>query len=362
MISFYKKYWRTVFDIGLIVLTVYLIMLAFSHLWKIAAPIFLAVVIFYIIEPLAKFLHRGKIKKSFASAVSILVFVLIALALVTTAGVIFVAQISNLIAKIPVYSEILKNQIILLTDMLQEKINTLPPDITTKVEEYTGKATEQSAVFITWLLSNLLTFLTSFSTFIINFSIGVILAYFLSVEIETWNRIAKTKTPKTFKTAFYFLKENVLKGLVSYIKAQLKLITITFIIVLAGLLVLNVTNSFSIALLSGLFDLLPLLGVSTLFIPWIIYLFIVGQTKLGISLSVLLGVILATRQFLEPKITGDSLGVSAFTMLSFMIISLSLFGVAGLILSPILIILIKSLYEQGYLQQWIRVPEEEYDP
>lgn len=98
-----------------------------------------------------------------------------------------------------------------------------------------------------------------------------------------------------------------------------------------------------------------------MFIPWIIYLFIVGQTTLAIWLSAVLLVILLVRQILEPKLVGDSLGVSAFTMLSFMIVSLSLFGVAGLILSPILIILIKSLNDQGYLKRWIRKPAEEYE-
>jgi predicted PurR-regulated permease PerM len=64
---------------------------------------------------------------------------------------------------------------------------------------------------------------------------------------------------------------------------------------------------------------------------------------------------------LEPKITGNTLGVSAFTMLSFMIVSLSLFGVAGLILSPVLIILLKALMDQGYLRRWIRLPKEEFE-
>ena len=51
----------------------------------------------------------------------------------------------------------------------------------------------------------------------------------------------------------------------------------------------------------------------------------------------------------------------AFTFVfTFMIISLSLFGVAGVILSPVLIILIKALHTQGYLQRWIRKPINEY--
>lgn len=96
-------------------------------------------------------------------------------------------------------------------------------------------------------------------------------------------------------------------------------------------------------------------------IPWIIYLFIVGNTSLAIGLIVLLAVVMVVRQLLEPKITGNSIGVSsAFLMLSFVILSSSLFGIAGLILSPILLILLKELLQQGYLQQWIYLPQEEF--
>ncbi|MNR30868.1 hypothetical protein D3C85_1483440 [compost metagenome] len=70
---------------------------------------------------------------------------------------------------------------------------------------------------------------------------------------------------------------------------------------------------------------------------------------------------LIVRQLLEPKITGNSIGVSsAFLMLAFVIFSMSAFGVAGLILSPILLILIKELIQQGYLQRWIYLPQEEF--
>jgi len=202
---------------------------------------------------------------------------------------------------------------------------------------------------------------SSVTSFFINAGIGLILAYFLSIEIIDWKKIANTHTPNTFKKAFFFLRDNVLKGIWIYIKAQAILISVTFVVILLALLIMGVKHAFIIALVAGIFDVLPLLGVSTIFIPWITYLFIVGDTQLAIMLTILWLVVVLTRQFLEPKITGDSLGVSAFTMLSFMIISLSLFGVAGLILSPILLILIKALIDQGYIANWIRKPVGEYD-
>lgn len=361
MLSFYKKYYKTAFDIGLMALTIYLFMLAFSYLYRIATPIFLALAIFAIIEPLARFLNRKGVKKSIASALSTLVFVLVILGVIIGAGAIFTTQLYQLTQKIPTYALVLQQTLFNSMGYWEEKLDAIPPEWLDKAMEYSALVTEKGASLATTVLGALFGMVTSVSSFVFNFAIGVILAYFLSVEAASWKRFATDKTPRTFKNAFFFLKENVLKGIVTYVKAQMKLISLTFAIIFIALLLLGVDNAFTIALLSAIFDVLPLLGVSTVFIPWIIYLFVVGNIQLAVWLIVLLVVVLGTRQFLEPKITGDSLGVSAFTMLSFMIVSLSLFGVAGVILSPVLIILVKALYDQGYLRRWIRLPEEEYD-
>jgi sporulation integral membrane protein YtvI len=361
MRTFYQKYWRTAFDIGLIILTVFLIMWTFSFLYKIAAPIFLAFFIYWMVEPFARFLHKRKLKKSIATGISMLIFIIVILSLLAGAAIIFIAQITNLTDKLPYYTKIVQEQIVIQTEYLSGKFNALPDNMSDKVREYGTAIADKASYFIGWLLTKLVGMISSLSTFVLNFVIAIILAYFLSVEIESWKRLTEEKTPNTFKKAFTFLRVNVLKGITSYIKAQSKLIAITFILVFIALLLLGVNNAFSIALLSALVDIIPLLGVSAVFIPWIIYLFIVGETSLAIWLIGVLLFVILVRQILEPKLVGDSLGVSAFTMLSFIIISLSLFGVAGLILSPILIILIKSLHDQGYLKRWIRMPAEEYD-
>lgn len=361
MLSFYKKYWKTAFDIALIVLTVFLIMYTFSFLYRIAAPIFIALVIFWIIEPFARFLHRRKIKKSIATGISMFAFILIMLGLITGASALFIGQVTALATNIPKYSRVLQQYIEFYAEDLGARIAALPPEVIDKAREYLGIVATKGADFSAWALLKLVSLVSSMSGFIFDFVVGIILAYFLSVEIDVWKKHAREKTPRTFKTAFTFLRENVLKGLAGYVKAQLILISLTFAVIYISLTLLGVESAFSISLLAAVFDLLPLLGVSTVFIPWIVYLLIVGNTSLALWLGGLLLVVVLLRQILEPKITGDSLGVSAFTMLSFMIVSLSLFGVAGLILSPVLIILVKALYEQGYLRRWIRLPEEEYD-
>ncbi|QHW30583.1 AI-2E family transporter [Paenibacillus rhizovicinus] len=361
MLSFYRKYWRTAFDIALIVVTVWLIMYVFSYMYRIATPIFLSFIIYLFIEPPARWLCRLGMKKSIASGISVLVFTLVIVAAFVGAGYIVTSQILGLADKLPTYQHLLVDQFQSNTGKLQERISGLPPDVVDKAEEVIGYITDWGSdiaiQFLRWLGSHLM----SFSTFIINFSIGIILAYFLSLEINDWKRLAQEKTPNTFKRAFKFLRENVFVGIAGYLKAQGKLISITFIVIFVSLLLLKVPNALSISLLAAFFDVLPLLGVSTVFIPWIIYLFIVGNFSLAIWLSALLLLVVLTRQILEPKITGDTLGVSAFTMLAFMIISLSIFGVSGVILSPILMILLKALYDQRYFHRWIHSPTGEFE-
>lgn len=356
MISLYQKYWRTAFDIGIIALTVWLTMYIFSYLYNLATPVFLSFLVFWVIEPLARLLNRWGLRKSIASGISVLLFTLVILAIFIGLGFIFTQQISQLSKDLPEYTKMFQEQIV----VMQGKIEALPLGVEEKLTEAVTFITDQGAnlagVFLTWLAG----FLTSFSSFILNFSIAIILAYFLSVEIDTWKKLGKERSPKTFKIAAEFLRTNVFKGIGAYLKAQGKLISITFLVIFIALLALNVNNAFSIALLAGFFDVLPLLGVSTLFIPWIAYLFITGETNLAIWLTALLIIVTLTRQILEPRITGQTVGVSAFTMLAFMMVSMSVFGVAGLILAPILMILLKALYDQGYFNTWIRYPREEF--
>ncbi|MEY8747148.1 AI-2E family transporter [Paenibacillus tundrae] len=362
MLPLYKKYGRTVFDIALLVLTVYFIMYGFSRLYQIAAPVFLSFIVYWMIEPLARFIHRRGLPKTLGAAISVLLFLGVIVALFFGLGLIIISQVSNLQENFPSYIEMVQQQFTNLVHFAQDKSDALPVTIMDKVNEYFATLTGFISTWVTSGAHYLIGFLSSFSSFITNFGIAIILAFFLSIEIESWRKFARAKTPKTLKLAIEFMRNHVFKTIRSYLKAQMIMMLITFVLIYAGLLILGTSNAFTIAAICAIFDLVPLLGVPVVFIPWIVYLFIVGNSTLAIGLIVLLAVTMLTRQLLEPKISGNSIGVSsAYLMLSFMLISLSIFGLAGVVLSPVLLILLKELLQQGYLQQWIHLPKDEFD-
>ena len=119
----------------------------------------------------------------------------------------------------------------------------------------------------------------------------------------------------------------------------------TLSLLLVGFLVLKVSYFFLLALLTAFLDILPVLGVGTVLIPYAVFELIGGRLARGIGLLVLYAVITVLRQIAEPHLVGKSLGLHPILMLVSFYAGLKLFGVAGLLVGPALALLIKGLVE-----------------
>ncbi|WP_114570222.1 sporulation integral membrane protein YtvI [Exiguobacterium flavidum] len=152
-----------------------------------------------------------------------------------------------------------------------------------------------------------------------------------------------------FDTVFSSLR----RALFGYARAQLTLISITFVIVLIGLLILPVEHPFTIAFIAAFFDILPYLGTGSVFLPWIVYSIITGNTTMVVGLSILYAVVLVQRNVMEPKIVGDNIGIHPITALAALYVGVQFFGIIGLILGPIVAVVIKALYNaQVFHYMW----------
>ncbi|WP_438825770.1 AI-2E family transporter, partial [Paenibacillus phytohabitans] len=102
------------------------------------------------------------------------------------------------------------------------------------------------------------------------------------------------------------------------------LISVTAVIVIIGLLLLGVDSAFAIGLTIGIVDLVPYLGVGIVILPWALYSYMTGNLALAVGLLVLYGIILITRQVLEPKVLASSIGLDPLAMLIGMFAGLQL--------------------------------------
>ena len=174
--------------------------------------------------------------------------------------------------------------------------------------------------------------------------VTVISVVYFSIELENVNERLLNSLPKRFRELVLRFKERFFKILVKYVRSYALIMLITFLLMLAGLLILGTRYAVLIAFIIAVLDLLPVLGIGIVLIPWGIYCLTVGSSfKLGVGLLILWGVGSIVRQAIEPKIVGKELGMHPLLTLVLMYAGYSLFGFLGLVLLPFLSVFISII-------------------
>ena len=170
--------------------------------------------------------------------------------------------------------------------------------------------------------------------------LALALFYFAKDYDKIGNRIIKLLPKRAGNIALIF-KNDVLLVVSKYLKSYLILLLITFAELISGFLILGIDNSFVLALIIAIVDMLPILGAGTVLVPWSAIMLILGNYKLAIGLFVLAGITYFSRQFLEPKILSDQMNVHPLITLLFMYAGLKIAGFIGLIVAPVVAFIIK---------------------
>ncbi len=176
--------------------------------------------------------------------------------------------------------------------------------------------------------------------------ITVISSLYFALELEYVNSAIKNMLPCGIYNIMVKLKDGFLSVFTSYIKAYLLLLLITFGEMLLGLSVLRVDYPLIMAILIAMLDLLPILGVGTVLVPWGAWYIIDGSAGQGIGLLLLFAVHTVFRQMIEPKIVGKNIGVHPILTLLFLYVGYSLFGFVGLIAVPVLSVLVNFILSE----------------
>jgi len=353
LIHYLKGHWKKILNVGLFIVALFIFFYLLKLSFLYAAPIYFALAFYAIYRPFIRWLNKKGMSYKLATGISVTVISLIIVGLVGSLGTLLVFQAQNVAHNLPRWATGIEGSIHSYINTLKSQMNQVPDSVTENAKQQLssvgGKVGEWTYGLVTALFTNV-SLITKVLTQIV---IGYVLSIFLAFE---WPRIQKflsKSVPNDIKKFTTSVFGDTAKGIGSFIKAQLVLLTYTFIIVCVALLILRVENALLLSVISGIFDVLPLLGVSTLFVPWIIYLFVIGKTTLAIELTVLWVIIVAFRQVMEPRLTGNSLGISPFLMLAGMVVSVAVLGFIGIILAPVILVVIKSLWEKGYFHLWL---------
>lgn len=145
------------------------------------------------------------------------------------------------------------------------------------------------------------------------------------------------------KDNFRRILRDTKKGIEGYFKAQIILMIMTFIIFSIGLLIIDAPYPMLIAFIIALVDILPVLGSGIIMIPWVLLSLLSKNSQLALGLAIVYLVATLIKQVLEPKITGDKIGIRPLYTFLATLIGTMIFGPIGIIVGPIIAVIIKSI-------------------
>ena len=173
--------------------------------------------------------------------------------------------------------------------------------------------------------------------------VTVIAGFYFCVDRHGIENALFTLLPKGIRERIPAWGRGIKRVSFRYLRAYLWLLLLTFLELFIGFCILRVEYAFLLAALIAVVDLLPILGVGTVLIPWAVMELINRDIKFGIGLLILYGTVSVLHQIFEPKLVGKQLGLDPLVTLMALYIGFRLWGIGGMILAPILTVIILQI-------------------
>lgn len=177
--------------------------------------------------------------------------------------------------------------------------------------------------------------------------VALVSAYFFTAQREEIIQWSKKVAPKAIEARMSMVMYNLKYAVGGYFKAQFKIMAVVGLILLCGFLILGLDYAFLLAILIAFLDFLPFFGTGTALIPWAVYKFFVMDIKIAIALLIIYGITQLVRQIIQPKLVGDSIGLSPLLTLILLYVGYRVGSLLGMILAVPIGMIILNLYKAG---------------
>jgi len=317
-------------------------------LFTVGAPFLLALVVAIFLEPLTLlFMNKAKMNRLAASTVSSTLFTVVLLGLLGLLGMKLVSELRAFLDKMPTMLEEASVYIRSLIEQAQTFSNNGAAPLPDQLESWVSNITAALSQLSTKLSGVLFSFASGIPDFFIFFIVFLVAVYLFTLSLP----MMKSSFLSLFEEKSKLQVEEVLASLrrsvFGFLRAQLLLSVITYILSFAGLLIIGTGYPLAIALVIVIVDILPVLGVGSALVPWAAFQIAIGDMYTGIGLILLFLVITVVRRIVEPKILGDAVGISALSALISLYVGYELVGIVGVFLGPIVVIVFMAMRKAG---------------
>lgn len=187
----------------------------------------------------------------------------------------------------------------------------------------------------------------SLPSMLVYFVITLVSAYLFIAKRESLYHYVRERTPQSLRKYWNRFVHDVKYTIAGYLMAQLKLSALVMLVMVIGFWILGVKYAIWIAIAIAILDYLPIFGAGAVLIPWALMNVVNGEMRAGIGLLIIYAVTQILRQFLQPKLVGDSIGMPSLHTLFCLFLGFRLAGLGGMILAIPIGMLVMKLFEYG---------------
>lgn len=324
-----------------------LIYVFFNYIFSYVAPFVAGYILSLLLNPIVNFLqkrlrlHRG-LGALLVLLLCITLIVFAGTALVTRLieeGTSFADNLPDIIGNIQSVLENLSSNVerwlLLIPDGFEEYLNNIINELFSAIISLVKTGVSNGSMVIVTKVPSLVT-----TTILM-----VISAFFFIKDKDLIKRSLAGLVPRWLKGNLRTVRTGALQAIGGYFKAQLILMCVVASICILGLTILGNPYSVLIGVGIAVIDMLPIFGTGFILWPWIIYSLIVGAYTDAIGLGIIYGVVFLTRQMLEPRVVSQQIGIHPLITLMSIYAGLKLFGIAGLILGPVICVSVKAIWQ-----------------
>lgn len=319
-------------------------------------PFVLAFIIAFILKPIInKVADKTRLSRKQAAIGVLTLLYLLIVGLLALLGINLIVYAAEWLSGLPeYYSRSVKPVFDTQWNSFERILAGLDPSLVNFFSTAGDSISSAVSNLLSGVSSGAITFASGVATkvplFIVVLFLTIIASYFLVVDYYKVSNFIARQFSEEGRRLLFVIKKCVVDTLLSFARAYGIIMSITFVEMSVGLLILGVNNALLIALVTAVVDIVPVFGTGTILIPWAIYSLFSGNLKMAIGLAIIYGVITAVRQIIEPRIVGKQIGLYPLLTLICMFIGARLFGLWGLFGFPITITVLIHLNRSGEIK------------
>mgnify|MGYP003294183965 CR=1 FL=1 len=321
---------------GLVLLVIWLVS---RYLLPLIAPFLLGAVLALLAEPVVSMLRRRMgLPRGLASGIGVaMTFCLLALA-VFLIGALILRELGVVAGVLPDLGAMAKEGLTSLGSWLQGLTRYVPGSLGEYLSRSIGEFFSGGTALLDRAFSYVLglagTILSHVPDSALSLGTAILSGYMISFRLPRFRRWLLRRIPKERLLTISATFRRVRTLFFGWLKAQLKLMGVTCIILFLGLTLLRIPYALLWSLGISLVDAFPVLGTGTVLLPWSLLCLLQGDAARAIGLAGIYVTITLLRSVLEPKFLGRHLGMDPLVTLIAIYVGYKLWGIGGMILEP----------------------------